>query len=162
MKLFVKISCIVALLFSNMALAQTYKNLEVERLLTAKNPPSGVVFEIITWDKNAWDWAAPMLKQYREQLLAVYPDIDIALVSHGGEQFELTKDKAEKNATAFKALKLLSNEGVDLHVCGTHSGWRNVDESEYMDFINVSPSGPAQINDYITLGYTHILLNAPL
>ncbi len=162
MKLLIKISCIALMLLSNLTLAQEYKNFEVEKLLTAKNAPSGIVFEIITWEKDAWDWAAPMLKQYRQQLLEVYPGLDIAVVSHGGEQFELTKDKAKKNAVSFKVLKSLSDDGVDLHVCGTHSGWKNVDDSEYVDFINVSPSGPAQINDYITLGFTHVLLKAPL
>jgi len=161
MRYFIKISWIVFVLFSNVSLAQEYKNDEVESLLTAEEEPSGVVFEIITWEKDAWDWAAPMLKQYRKQLLEKYPDIDIALVSHGGEQFELTKDKAKVNAVAFKALKSLSDDGVDLHVCGTYSSWQNVEESEYVDFINVSPSGPAQINDYIKLGFTHILLRAP-
>ena len=158
MKLLIKISCIALMLFSNMTLAQEYKNFEVERLLNAKEEPAGVVFETITWDENAWDWAAPMLKQFRQQLLAKYPGLDIALVSHGGEQFELTKDKAKKNAVTFKALKSLSDAGVDLHVCGTHSSWQNIDDSEYADFIDVSPSGPAQINDYIKLGFTHILL----
>lgn len=143
------------------AQASEYKNYDVDRILSGEKEASGVVFEIISWDKDAWDWAAPMLKQFREQLLEKNPDLDIAMVSHGGEQFELTKDKAEVNAVTFEALDSLSKQGVDLHVCGTHSGWRNVDESEYVDFIDVSPSGPAQINDYIKLGYTHILLNPP-
>ena len=161
MKLLTKISYLVIVLFSNVTFAHDYKNYAVEGLLNAKEEPSGVVFEMITWDKSAWSWAAPMLKQYRQQLLEKYPDLDIALVSHGGEQFELTKDKAQKNAVAFKTLKSLSDEGVDLHVCGTHSSWQDVDDSEYADFIDVSPSGPAQINDYIKLGFTHILLQSP-
>lgn len=161
MNLLKKISCIVIVLFSSFVNAQGYKDYEVEKLLNAKEEPAGVVFEIISWDKNAWDWAAPMLKQYRKQLLAKYPDLDIALVSHGGEQFELTNDKAKKNAETFKTLKSLSDEGVNLHVCGTHSSWRDVDDSEYVSFIDVSPSGPAQINDYINLGFTHILLQQP-
>ena len=161
MKLLIKITGIALLLMSQLAFAQEYKNHAVERLLTAKEAPSGVVFEIITWEKDAWDWAAPMLKQFRHQLLEKYPDLDIALVSHGGEQFELTKDKVKKNAVVFDALQSLSDQGVSLHVCGTHSSWRNVEESEYVDFINVSPSAPAQMNDYMTLGFIHILLQAP-
>ncbi len=161
MKLLSKISGIALLLLSQLSYALEYRDYSVERLLNADQAPSGVVFEIITWDKNAWDWAAPMLKQFRHQLLEKYPDLDIALVSHGGEQFELTKDKAKKNAVTFDVLKSLSDQGVDLHVCGTHSSWRNVDDSEYVDFIDVSPSAPAQINDYINLGFTHILLQAP-
>ena len=161
MSYLIKISLIIFVLFSNATFAQEYKNFEVEDLLNAKEAPSGVVFEIVTWEKDAWDWAAPMLKQYRKQLLEKYPGIDIALVSHGGEQFELTKDKVKTNAVTFKALKSLSDDGVDLHVCGTHSSWQNVEDSEYVDFIDVSPSGPAQINDYVALGFTHILLRAP-
>lgn len=152
----------ILLFFCTSVWSQEYKNYEVEKLLNANEAPSGVVFEIITWEKNAWDWATPMLKQFRTQLLTKFPELDIALVSHGGEQFELVKSKEAENKQSFKVLKSLTNEGVDVHVCGTHSSWRDVPEAAYADFIDVSPSGPAQINDYIKLGFTHILLKSPL
>lgn len=153
---------IVFLLFlSPLIQAQTYVNKDVESLLSASEPPSGVVFEVITSAEDAWTWIAPMLKQYRQQLLNQYPDIDIAVVSHGGEQFQLVKDNKQNILPAVDTLQALSDEGVDLHVCGTHSSWRDVDDSAYLDFIDVSPSGPAQINDYIKLGYTHVMIRAP-
>jgi len=55
----------------------------------------------------------------------------------------------------------LSDEGVNLYVCGTHSSWKNISEDSYIDIVNVSPSGPARINDYLNLGYTKILLRKP-
>lgn len=148
-------------LYATVSNALEYKHFGVEKLINSSEPPSGVVFEIITWDKDAWDWAAPMMKQYRQQLLEKYPDLDIALVSHGGEQFELVKAKKQEHKLAFKTLQILSDQGVSMHVCGTHSSWRDVPEDDYIDIFDVSPSGPAQINDYINLGYTHLLLQAP-
>jgi hypothetical protein len=43
-----------------------------------------------------------------------------------------------------------------------HSRWNAVAETACIDLVDVSPSGPAQINDYIKLGYNHILLQKPL
>ena len=119
------------------------------------------LFELLSWDEKTWTWAAPMIREFRQRLQAKFPDIDIAVVSHGAEQFQLTKNEAEKQPEAIASLRSLNEEGVNLHVCGTHSGWQNVDEEAYLDFVDVSPSGPAQINDYIKLGYTHILLRRP-
>ncbi len=146
---------------STSLLAQKFQNDEVDQLLAKNKESVGVVFEIMTWDKNAWEWAAPMVKQFRQELLAKYSDLDIAIVSHGGEQFDLTKEKNKTSNKPLETLKSLSNEGVDVHVCGTHSSWQNVSDDAYVEFIDVSPSAPAQINDYIKLGYVHVTLRAP-
>ena len=141
---------IALLLFCLGAVAQAaeYRHATVSRLLQAEQAPDGVVFELISWDQKTWQWAAPM--------------IDVAVVSHGGEQFQLTKSAAQQQPRAIAQLQSLTDEGVNLHVCGTHSYWNDVEESAYLDMVDVSPSGPAQINDYIKLGYTHILLQKPL
>ena len=133
----------------------------VEQLLASDVEPDGVVFEVLSWDPQTWRWAAPLLKQYRTDLQKKFPDLDVAVVSHGGEQFQLTKDNAAKQPEAIMTLQNLSGEGVNVHVCGTHSSWQDIPESDYLDFINVSPSGPAQINDYLKMGYTRVLLNKP-
>ncbi len=161
MKLMLKIILLATIFMSNTVFSQTYNNYAVNKILNSDKEPDGIVFEVISWDDDVWSWAAPMIKQFRLQLREKHPDLDIAVVSHGNEQFDLTTDKEDEHAVAFKTLRSLSDQGVNLHVCGTHSSWRSVDESEYVDFIDVSPSAPAQINDYIKLGYTHILLRSP-
>ncbi len=155
---------IALLLFCLGAVAQAaeYRNATVSRLLQAEQAPDGVVFELISWDQKTWQWAAPMIADLRRQLQQKFPAIDVAVVSHGGEQFQLTKSAAQQQPRAIAQLQSLTDEGVNLHVCGTHSYWNDVEESAYLDMVDVSPSGPAQINDYIKLGYTHILLQKPL
>ena len=141
--------------------ADTYSHPEIERLLKANEPPAGVVIEVISADPNTWDWATPMIGQFREQLDQRFPGIDVAVVSHGSEQFLLTQNKLASMPDVFNGITGLAEQGVDFHVCGTHSEWRGVDESEYVELINVSASGPAQINDYRNLGYQLVILRNP-
>lgn len=151
----------VLLLCALPAFAGNFKHPDVERLLTAADEPDGVVFELISWDDKTWQWATPMIRDLRAQLKQRFPEIDIAVVSHGGEQFQLTRQREAEQPRAIAQLASLTEEGVDLHVCGTHSYWNDIAEDAYLDFVDVSPSGPAQVNDYIRLGFTHILLQKP-
>ncbi len=139
--------------------AQEYSHPSVTRLIKADNDPVGVVFELIENDKNTWQWAAPMIKGLRDQLKEKYPDIEIAVVSHGREQFQLIKKRAERQKASISILEdLVRKENVDLHVCGTHSSWFDIDPSSYIDIVDVAVSGPAKINDYINLGYQPVQL----
>jgi intracellular sulfur oxidation DsrE/DsrF family protein len=86
----------------------------------------------------------------------------IDIVSHGSEQFQLTRKSAKKQKAAISILEdLVRNENVDLHVCGTHSSWVGIPASSYIDIVDVAVSGPAKINDYINLGYQPIQLYKP-
>lgn len=144
-----------------LAFAAGFQNAEVERLIKSNEEPDGVVFELISWDDRTWTWAAPMLTDLRRQLKQRFPDIDVVVVSHGGEQFQLTRERQQEQPEAIAQLASLSEDGMNVHVCGTHSSWQDVPDTAYMDFVDVSPSGPAQINDYIKLGYKHVLLKQP-
>ncbi len=42
---------------------------------------------------------------------------------------------------------------VEVHICGTHAGWFNSDESDFPDYVDVAPVGPTQIGQYQELGY---------
>ena len=150
------------LLASSNLWAGDYSHPDIDRMLRTDTAPDGLVIELLSWDDRTWDWAAPMITDLRQQLLQRFPDIDIAVVSHGGEQFQLTKENAVEQPEAIAQLGELTEQGVNLHVCGTHSSWRDVEETAYIDIVDVSPSGPAQINDYIKLGYRHIQLSRPL
>lgn len=153
---------IFLLLFQSSLFASDYSSLSVNKILQSTEEPAGVVFELVSWDENTWQWASPMINNLRNQLKTKFPEIDIAVVSHGAEQFQLTRDKVYKQAKAIAQLSELVEDGVDLHVCGTHSSWRDVPDSAYIDIADVAPSGPAQINDYVKLGYEHVLLQKPL
>lgn len=148
----------LALLFQGVN-AAGYSHPGVARLLAGDEPPAGIVVEVLAWDRASWSWAAPMIADLRARVQARFPGTHIAVVSHGGEQFQLTYDRIEQQPQVLAQLTSLSDEGVDIHVCGAHSQMKGVPETDYIDFVDVSPSGPAQINDYISLGYRHILLN---
>jgi len=66
---------------------------QIEDILTLKEEPPGVVFELIESTHYAWTWAAPKIRSYVSQLREKFPNIDLAIVSHGREQFSLTKKK---------------------------------------------------------------------
>ena len=157
-----KLSLMVyAMLFACQVQAQGYSHPTIDRLLQADETPDGVVFELVAWDEFTWSWAAPMIADLRAQLKQKFPQVDVAVVSHGGEQFQLTRDRAGQQPKAIAQLQSLTADGVDLHVCGAHSLWNDVPVSSYIEIVDVSPSGPAQLNDYIKLGYRHILLQKP-
>ncbi len=141
--------------------ASEYRHGEVDALLAADPEPEGVVFEIITWQDNAWDWAAPMLSDLTKQLRNRFPDLDIALVSHGNELFDLALEQKNQSRPAMQSLQNLSDDNVDIHVCGSFAKYKHLGPDDFLAFVDVSPSGPAQINDYIKLGFTRILLEAP-
>jgi len=151
----------VLLLMSPFLFAAHSSNSQIDELLASTTEPDGIVFEVLSWDKNTWTWAAPLIKDYRNQLLKKFPELDIAIVSHGAEQFQLTKDEAQNQPEAISSLESLTTDGVNLHVCGTHSSWNDISEDSYIDIVDVSPSGPAQINDYINLGYIKVLIKQP-
>ena len=154
----VKFKILLLLLISSTVMAN-YTHPSVNRLIQANDEPVGVVFELIESDKSTWTWAAPMIKDLKDQLKEKYPDIEIAVVSHGREQFQLIKKRAKRQKAAILILEdLVLKEAVNLHVCGTHSSWYDIPESSYIDIVDVAVSGPAKINDYINLGYQPIQL----
>ena len=134
---------------------------DMHRLFAREEAPPGVVVELIEWQDNSWQWATPLLIELRERLRQRWPDTDLAIVSHGGEQFQLTREQRGQQPRALAQLQGLVEDGVDLFVCGTHSSWRDVPQEAYLDFVQVAPSGPARINDYVDLGYVHIRLDRP-
>lgn len=142
--------------------AQEYTHPNITQLISANEEPFGVVFELVEGDQDAWQWAAPMVKDFSKQLKKKYPQISIAIVSHGYEQFQLTKKNIKQQNKTFSILKgLVDKGGADLHVCGTHSSWYNVPDEDYIDIVDVAVSGPAKINDYINLDYHLIQLQRP-
>ena len=139
--------------------AQQYRNASVDNLITANNEPDGVVFEIITWEDNTWDWAAPLLQSLTEQLRAKYPGLDIALISHGNELFDLASKNADRSRAAMNTLQNLSDNNVDIYVCGDFAKYKHLGTGDFLPFVDVAPSGPAQLQDYIHLGFEHVMLD---
>ena len=159
MKRFGKI-ILVALLFVLLSLNATAAT--VEGILAQRQPPEGVVFEIIEGSRKDLNWAIPRIREDTKRLRAKFSDLPIAVVSHGREEFGLTREEAKKRPDVHEMVKDLSeNLDVPVHVCATHASWYEVSPEEFPDYIEVSESGPAQINDYIALGYVLVIVSKP-
>lgn len=158
-----KFTLTIALIFSSLFFTQvSYANdpgKQIEEILSLKEAPAGIVFEIVTGESNSLEWALPETQNYIKELRTRFPDLDIAIVTHGDEQFALkaTNNKKYKKVHSLTQ-QLVQKDQVPLHVCGTYASWKNVSEEEFPEYVDVAAAGPATINDYIALGYILIKL----
>jgi len=135
---------------------------DVERLLASETAPSGVVFEILEDDDVALAWALPEVERAAELLRARFPELPIAVVTHGQEQFGLLAVEASGHfGFIHNRARALDSSGIDVHVCGAHAGWYGHDAADFPDYVDVAPSGPALLNDYRALGYAVVRLEPP-
>lgn len=129
----------------------------VEAILTKKNPPPGVVFEIVEGDANALSWAVPQITSYTKRLRERFPKLEIAVVTHGREMFALQTAQRGKNLAVHQAVESLTmDDKVPVHVCETYAGWRGIGAEAFPEYVDVAPAGPAQINNYRALGFVLI------
>jgi len=149
-----RLLAIITLLISSSLWATDF-----DTILADKEAPAGVVIEIVSDEDGLLSDLLPVIKQQIKRLRQRFPDLPIAIVSHGSEQFDLTTKNQNKETTAHKLTKeLVTNEEVDVHVCGTHAGWYGVTPEDFPDYVDVTTAGPAQINDYESMGYELIVL----
>jgi intracellular sulfur oxidation DsrE/DsrF family protein len=160
MKLAGLIFCLLLSYLSSVS-AQNYQNPRVDALIEANQLPDGVVFEILSWEDNSWEWASPMLRQLTDQLHEKYPGIDIALISQGVELFDLARREGKQDLPAIRQLAQLSSEGMDIHICGNYAKYKRLGVGDFLDFVDVTDSGSAQLANYIELGFEHVVIERP-
>ena len=132
----------------------------IDQLLNTEPSPFGVVFEIVESDGEALDQLIPEIQGYVRQLRTRHPKIEIAVVSHGSEQFALTRDNRNNNTEVHKQVQsLVENSDVPVHVCGTHASWFGVEPEDFPDYVDVVSRGPGQVRQYVELGYELIILS---
>lgn len=135
---------------------------EVQRLIDAGSPPAGVMFNVLEYDEDALEWAAPRIERYSQMLRARYPGLDVVVISHGDEITALRTREADLYRGVHDRLARLTEEqGLVVHVCGAYARANGVDESEFADFVDVVPLATTQIEDYRAFGYVTISLEAP-
>lgn len=131
----------------------------LSRILSAPSAPKGVVIEIVEGDESALRWALPEVERLTAELRAKFPDLPVAVVSHGAEQFALAQGTQSPLAGKIRRnAKALAASGTPLHVCGGHAEARGVSASAFPAYVDVAPSGPAKITEYINQGYELIIL----
>lgn len=129
-------------------------------VLAYKKAPAGVVFEIVSGDEDFLEQALPKVRKDIANLRKRFPGLPIVVVSHGNEQFALTRDNRDDHENSQDQVQsLVTDNNVTFHVCGTYARMRNVDEDEFPDYVDVAPHGPEQIKAYLDLGYIRILVN---
>lgn len=132
---------------------------ELKNILSYDKAPIGVVIEITSGDKLYLEKIITELNTDIQALRNKFSNISIAIVSHAKESLLLTEKEAIAHPGLHNKIKSLSESGdTTIHVCGTYASWFNVTEEEFPDYVNVSPAGPVQVDDYIELGYLHIEL----
>lgn len=148
---------LLLLLFIPFSQAQTKS--PIDQLLQQPQAPEGVVFEIVTSDEDALEWAIPRTRNYIKQLRQRFPDLSIAVVTHGREMFSLQQRSEQNNQAVHQQVKsLVEQQQVTVHVCGTYAGWKGLTNEDFPDYVDVAAAGPAQINDYLALGYVKIII----
>lgn len=129
----------------------------VDQILNMKKTPVGVVFEIISNDANDLAKVLPTVQTDIKRLRKQFPGLDIAVVSHGMEQFALTKENKAKYAKTNQEVKsLTSDPNTSFHVCGTFAAMHNVAPEDFPSYVDVAPYGPGQIKTYEEFGYLKV------
>ena len=132
---------------------------EINHILKMDSAPFGVIFEVVEGDADALNWAIPKIKEYAKLLKTKFPDIGIAVVSHGKEQFGLLKSKKEENKEVHKTVKsLVQDDSIPVHICGTHASWYNKTAADFPEYVDVAPAGPTAINNYEEMGYELVVM----
>ena len=157
-RLFSSLLLIVFACSSFTAYAMDDDQQEVAELLTKDKAPDGVVFELIGNQDDYLLNALKKVRDYKEQLQNKFPKLDIAVVSHGAEQFNLTRNNQSSEEEAHSYVQQLVASDVPVHVCETHASWRGVTAEDFPDYINVSATGPAQIKQYQEMGYILVVI----
>lgn len=142
-------------------LAETTQE-KVSDILKRKEPPFGIVFEIVESDSTALQWAIPAISNYVKQLRERFPEMGIAVVSHGREEFGLMKSRQKQLPEVHSAVQSLVANDVPVQVCGTHASWRGKTAEDFPDYVNVVPAGPTEIRNYEDMGYTRIVVKKPI
>ena len=131
----------------------------IDDILAGGRAPPGVVFEVVSGDSDLLEDVLPAIQKNIKRLRKRFPGLDIAIVTHGEEQFALTMNNRENDPKLHSiAETLVDDQQVSLHVCGTYAEWNGVSAEDFPEFVNVAAAGPVQINDYRALGYVLITL----
>ncbi len=121
--------------------------------------PPGVVFEVVGWDPTALKHVIPQVTVYAERLRARFPDLPVAVVTHGSEQFSLlASEKGDYEDLHAQVQALSGEQDVAVHVCGNHASWRGKTAGDFPDYVDVAVAAAEKMGEYRGLGYLVIHL----
>ncbi|WP_019623447.1 DsrE family protein [Thioalkalivibrio thiocyanoxidans] len=136
---------------------------EVEALLEQDDLPDGVAFEIVENDRAALSALLPEIHANIRVLRERAPELPIAIVTHGAEQFTLTRAEAAAHGSLHTEIEsLVLDDGVNVVVCGTFAGWRDLEADAFPEHVEVATAAPDRLDDLEASGYTVIRLRPSL
>lgn len=142
--------------FSPLSIAD---NDDLNSILSADQAPVGVVFEVVDWEQDYLEIAIPWVNQQIYTLRDKFPGLDIAVVSHGREQFALLKDSdAAYPEIHSNVQRLISDHDIKLELCLGHANMQGFLASDFPDYVDIEASGPSQIAAYEALGYDKVVV----
>lgn len=142
-------------LFSQSSIA----NRDLQRVTALDMAPAGVVFEIVDWEDEYLAIAIPWVKQQIVALRAQFPGLNIAVVSHGSEQFALLKDAdAAYPEIHSQVQSLITDHDVKLELCLGHANMRGFNASDFPEYVDIEAAGPVQISAYEARGYQLVVV----
>lgn len=126
---------------------------EVAAIAAQKNPPKGIVFEIIENKEHDVQWTIHLVNKASNQLRQRFPNLKIVVVSHGNEIFALTKSKRTAYQSIHSLVEQLKRNNIPLQVCGTAASWQNKSAADFPEYVEVVDAAPVKIEFYEDLGY---------
>jgi intracellular sulfur oxidation DsrE/DsrF family protein len=127
---------------------------QVAKWIESQQPPLGVVFELLSREPHFIEKRTPYIETQIVALKQAFAELDIVIVSHGRELNALTL--TQQTQPYMQTFENLSRQGVNIHVCEVVAARLNKTADDFPRFIDVTPSGTAQLNDYKQLGYSVI------
>lgn len=127
---------------------------QVANWIETNQAPAGVVLELLSREANFVENRTPYIQHQVSALKQAFADLDVVIISHGRELAALSNDFA--NQPYQQAFEQMHQQGVTVHVCEVVAGRVNKTRDDFPAFIDVAPSGTAQLNDYKKLGYSVI------
>ena len=132
---------------------------QVNALLEQNQAPVGGVFELVDWEENYLEIAIPRVNARIFSLGDKFPALDIAVVSHGSEQFSLLKDAdAAFPAIHANVQRLIIEYDVKLELCLGHAQMRGFQADDFPRYVDIQASDPSQLAAYEALGYNRVLV----
>jgi len=134
-------------------------NDDLDSIYARQQAPTGVVFEIVDWDDDYLQRAIPWVNQQIISLREKFPGLDIAVVSHGSEQFALLKDSdAAYPEVHSNVQRLITDHDITLELCLGHANMKGFNQDDFPAYVDIEASGPSQISAYESLGYEKVVV----
>jgi len=134
---------------------------DIDFIISAKKPPTGVVFEIVAGSESALKPALEKVDIYMNRLKKAIPNIKLSIVTHGTEEFALLNENKKRFKSSHQKVQSLVSNNIPVHVCGTHASWYDFSRKDFPEYVDVVVAGPAKVKEYQREGYVLINIEVP-